>query len=672
MRTPPWHPPAQTRPVALTPPSARCRSVSGGCPASASTVAVRDSVISNWRGRGIQGELSCSDVTITRTEIAHTSRAEKGGVYIRAPTGAGYHTTLEDCHVHDVATGHAVELLRAHQTLRGNNVTRWGSVAGDCGARTRAADSSYDLSVTLVDNSFTHGRCGVEVSRRGPYRYALQMRGNRIADNAGSFALSVAPGVTHGEIDDTTVENNVCASFVVKVDTSQVISGQTLRFGNSSITANQGPMIVWWYGTDFTLPGVFARNRLLDNTGAAAALLLERSATNSPFASLQVTHNFFVNPGLPTELAVTMPAEGGVALDGSYNWWGSTAEYEIMTTKISHSLSDNSLLLVKYFPYLLSADVDDVIALDAERQAYTLPDGTLAGRITVDSTLLSANGPYVVSGPLSVAMGATLTIEAGTVLYCAQSASLQVDGNLLAVGSAGQRIRMLPLWMQDGNVEDTLPRTHLGCYTDRSARDLDGPSDNMGESMSVDNCLLFCRGHGTQFAGAQGTWCYCGDSYGSYGLSSNQDYCNKACKDAPGEMCGGSWRNSVFALDTNVTHWSGVSFGATAGAGSQLAHVDIKFAGFGGRPAVEVSGGVSPSLDFLHIEDSGGSGVLVTDLAAGGFAMRDSVVRRTVSSGVSWVGQDVCRPSCLLERVVLEDGGRASVGNHAVQWLEAL
>ena len=38
--------------------------------------------------------------------------------------------------------------------------------------------------------------------------------------------------------------------------------------------------------------------------------------------------------------------------------------------------------------------------------------------------------------------------------------------------------------------------------------------------------------------------CFCGNSYGVYGLSAN---CNMQCKGNPNEICGGTWANSVYS-----------------------------------------------------------------------------------------------------------------------------
>lgn len=61
--------------------------------------------------------------------------------------------------------------------------------------------------------------------------------------------------------------------------------------------------------------------------------------------------------------------------------------------------------------------------------------------LTADATW-TAEMPHIIFGELRVAPGATLTLEAGTQLLFHDKASLQVDGSLLALGTAAAPIRM--------------------------------------------------------------------------------------------------------------------------------------------------------------------------------------------------------------------------------------
>ena len=54
---------------------------------------------------------------------------------------------------------------------------------------------------------------------------------------------------------------------------------------------------------------------------------------------------------------------------------------------------------------------------------------------------------------------------------------------------------------------------------------------------------------GYRYFGLQfGTQCFCSNSFGRYGKSPNQGDCNKPCPANRNEICGGTWRNSMYDL----------------------------------------------------------------------------------------------------------------------------
>ena len=70
----------------------------------------------------------------------------------------------------------------------------------------------------------------------------------------------------------------------------------------------------------------------------------------------------------------------------------------------------------------------------------TDPNVCPANTICRDTNWIAANSPYVVSGILTVAAGATLSIEPGVTVLFSQGAEIAIAGRLLAEGTAASKI----------------------------------------------------------------------------------------------------------------------------------------------------------------------------------------------------------------------------------------
>lgn len=72
------------------------------------------------------------------------------------------------------------------------------------------------------------------------------------------------------------------------------------------------------------------------------------------------------------------------------------------------------------------------------------PGSIITGDINTSTTWTAADSPYVLSGAVTVAAGATLTVAQGAVVHANRGASLSVKGTLLAEGAPGQTISFGP------------------------------------------------------------------------------------------------------------------------------------------------------------------------------------------------------------------------------------
>ena len=84
----------------------------------------------------------------------------------------------------------------------------------------------------------------------------------------------------------------------------------------------------------------------------------------------------------------------------------------------------------------------------------------------------------------------------------------------------------------------------LGCYQDRSARDLNGFQAPNSQGLTNAACIAECRRRGFAYAATQFRYaCFCDYDYGSYGRATN---CDMTCTGKANEICGGRWANSVY------------------------------------------------------------------------------------------------------------------------------
>src|SRR5688572_25715251 len=64
----------------------------------------------------------------------------------------------------------------------------------------------------------------------------------------------------------------------------------------------------------------------------------------------------------------------------------------------------------------------------------------VSGLISTNTTWTPAGSPYIVKGNTLVFNGVTLTIEPGVVVQFDTTKTMQIDGELIAIGTAQERI----------------------------------------------------------------------------------------------------------------------------------------------------------------------------------------------------------------------------------------
>jgi hypothetical protein len=84
----------------------------------------------------------------------------------------------------------------------------------------------------------------------------------------------------------------------------------------------------------------------------------------------------------------------------------------------------------------------------------------------------------------------------------------------------------------------------MGCYTDDSARAL--PVELASSGATRESCVAAAKAQGLTYAGLQyGGWCFGGNSLGYVKVSDSE--CDMPCDADTSQICGGSWRNSIYS-----------------------------------------------------------------------------------------------------------------------------
>ncbi|XP_078670984.1 uncharacterized protein LOC144911074 isoform X2 [Branchiostoma floridae x Branchiostoma belcheri] len=90
---------------------------------------------------------------------------------------------------------------------------------------------------------------------------------------------------------------------------------------------------------------------------------------------------------------------------------------------------------------------------------------------------------------------------------------------------------------------------YMGCYVD-TLEDRVFPWENITtDDNSIKSCGLHCKGNGFVYFGVQvGTQCFCGTDldFANRGTARPDSECNRACSGNSAEICGGSYRISVY------------------------------------------------------------------------------------------------------------------------------
>lgn len=311
-----------------------------------------------------------------------------------------------------------------------------------CRAASETALYSYDNAGRLVRESFADG---TEVS------YTYDLLGNRLSQTTTSPAASEN---TPPHIPNTPSPGNGASDISASSSTLSWAGGDAdsadlvyydIRFGTT-------PDPEFYFRTTDTALALPQLNALQTYYWQIVAVDSRRATTAGPVWSFTTANLPPLSPSSP------VPADGAtivkdnvslnwaVATDPdeedivSYNvYFGSSPTLSLAADNITETAYTPGDLIVgnTYFWQIVAIDSHGGTTPGPVWSFTTIGSATVLNNVVhaADTTLTKAGGPYIVRGGMTVNAGITLTIEAGTVLKFEDSASLTVNGTLLAQGS---------------------------------------------------------------------------------------------------------------------------------------------------------------------------------------------------------------------------------------------
>jgi hypothetical protein len=207
-------------------------------------------------------------------------------------------------------------------------------------------------------------------------------------------------------------------------------------------------------------------------------------------------------------------------------------------------------------------------------------DTNVSGLIATNTTWTLANSPYIVTGNVLVDQGVTLRIQPGVIVKFAAAKSLQIDGTLVARGTATNRIRFTAssggsYWgyilfsnLSSDVVFDVVTGNYAsGCILEYCIVEYaGGASVSNNGAVRIIDCTPYVNACIIQLNSARGMCVL--PAYGSQVKVENSDiqWNNAVTKSDPGGgLYCGSWNASVLIRKCRISHNFGYDGGGIYG-----------------------------------------------------------------------------------------------------------
>ncbi|KAF3905623.1 hypothetical protein ABW21_db0201630 [Orbilia brochopaga] len=134
--------------------------------------------------------------------------------------------------------------------------------------------------------------------------------------------------------------------------------------------------------------------------------------------------------------------------------------------------------------------------------------------------------------------------QTGCTMACAGDPTGSTD---TCGGSRRLNVHFNNDWSRTIIQSNVLGWSYTGCWTEISARAINGYRPPSSTSMTTAGCISICKGKGYSIAGLENaSECYCGNSQSSLSTQAPDTDCNANCPGNVTEFCGAANRLQVY------------------------------------------------------------------------------------------------------------------------------
>ena len=274
----------------------------------------------------------------------------------------------------------------------------------------------YYAQINLTRNTFSENQCKVGLVHFAGTEKDFYIYNNRIERNEGSYMFDLeARSLADNDLD---IESLFVDNYVEL--NRKPLAGRMFNYLDSSLTR------------------VIA-NLMIKNSPTSYTIAI-RGVQNCTFR-----RNTFENSDFDYEfVGGTLTNTLNTTIDASLNWWG-TSNSTIIKERIFDIHEWNNHAFVNYVPYRIGKHDDTNSRIDSKSTIYQASSNVLGGLIERSMELRATSVPYQVRADLTIMPGATLTIHPGVEIEFYPNVGILVLGNLKAMGTESNIIRMRPI-----------------------------------------------------------------------------------------------------------------------------------------------------------------------------------------------------------------------------------